>query len=67
MYYLPPPPPLPPTHTRIAKKDQNVTTSPERTRVSSVHVSYIPYVSYVFLQNVGNNIKRGKNMKIKIT
>ena len=28
-------------------------------RLSSVHVSYIPYVSYVF-KNVGNNIKRGQ-------
>ena len=31
-------------------------------RVSLVHVSYIPYVSYVS-KNVGNNIKREENMK----
>ena len=28
--------------------------------MSSVHVSYIPYVSYMVFLNVGNNIKRGK-------
>ena len=28
--------------------------------MSSVHVSYMPYVSYMFFFNVGNNIKRGK-------
>ena len=29
-------------------------------RLSSVNVSYIPCVSYMFLQNVWNSIKRGK-------
>ena len=36
-------------------------------RMSSVHVSYIPYVSYMymFFKNVGNSIKRGKKHENK--